>query len=416
MLPVKSEPEISAKRRVLLVDDSRLQRRILKLMLTKWGYEVVEAASAAEGLQICAVQPIDIVISDWMMPNMTGIDFCEHFRALGRDSYGYFILLTSKSEAREIARGLDVGADDFLTKPVDSGELRARLRAGERILQMEAALSQKTKQVASALSELQIVYDSIDRDLQQARKIQESLVPDSVLHFGKSTVSMLLKPCGHVGGDLVGAFSPGPNRIGFYNIDVSGHGVTSAMMTARLSGYLSGRHVEQNIALEQRFEKFYALRSPESVANILNERLLSDQGVEEYFTMIYGTADLTNGIVRLVQAGHPPMFLQRADGSVEILGDGGMPIGLLPEPEFDCIELRLNPGDRVFLCSDGFTESVDREGVMLDDDGMAAMIEAAHDMRGKDCLDGLFWSLTERRPNAPLEDDVSAIVLEYNGA
>ena len=104
---------------------------------------------------------------------------------------------------------------------------------------------------------------------------------------------------------------------------------------------------------------------------------LSDQGVEEYFTMIYGTADLTNGIVRLVQAGHPPMFLQRADGSVEVLGDGGMPIGLLPEPEFDCIELRLNPGDRVFLCSDGFTESVDREGVMLDGDGMAAMIEAA---------------------------------------
>ena len=84
----------------------------------------------------------------------------------------------------------------------------------------------------------------------QARKIQESLVPELTQTFGKSRdFSLLLKPCGHIGGDLVGMFSPGPNRLGFYSIDVSGHGITSAMMTARLRrGYLSSKHFDQNVA------------------------------------------------------------------------------------------------------------------------------------------------------------------------
>ena len=96
-----------------------------------------------------------------------------------------------------------------------------------------------------------MAHDAIDKDLIQARKIQESLVPELTREFGKSRVSMLLKPCGHIGGDLVGMFSPGVNRLGFYSIDVSGHGITSAMMTARLSGLLSGSTPGQNIAIER---------------------------------------------------------------------------------------------------------------------------------------------------------------------
>ena len=91
-------------------------------------------------------------------------------------------------------------------------------------------------------------------------------MPDLTQEFGKSRVSLLLKPCGHIGGDLVGMFSPGPNRLGFYSIDVSGHGITSAMMTARLGGYLSSKHFDQNVAMEKRFNKFYALLPPEEVA------------------------------------------------------------------------------------------------------------------------------------------------------
>ncbi|MFY9237671.1 MAG: response regulator [Roseovarius sp.] len=129
-------PNDHAIRQVLVVDDSRLQRKILVSSLKKWGFETVEASSGDQALEICRRTPPDLVLSDWMMPGMTGIEFCREFRRMARDSYGYFILLTSKSEKDEIASGLDAGADDFLTKPVNAGELRARISAGARIVGM----------------------------------------------------------------------------------------------------------------------------------------------------------------------------------------------------------------------------------------------------------------------------------------
>ncbi len=400
---------------VLLVDDSRLQRRILRVLLDKWGYHVVEAASGPEALDICRTTPIDIIISDWVMPEMTGVEFCRLFRSLDRDSYGYFMLLTSKSETGEIVNGLEVGADDFLTKPVNASELRARLTAGERVLRMEQELHAKNNLLETTLSELQGLYDSIDRDLAQARKIQDSLVPEREIRFGPTRVSMLLNPCGHVGGDLVGVFSPGTNKLGFYGIDVSGHGVTSAMMTARLAGYLSAKYMEHNLALERRFDKFFSLLPPEEVAQQLNERLLADSGVEEYFTMAYGVMDMTRGEVRMVQAGHPHPALIRADGSVEFIGDGGVPIGLLPDVRFEPVTLSLEPGERLLFYSDGFTESLDSDGNMLDEEGLARLIRENVHLTGPEFLEALSNALGSRLPDGKLDDDVSALVLDYNG-
>lgn len=130
-------------RHVLVVDDSRAQRHMLSMQLRRWGYLVTESEDAAAALRVCAGADVDIIISDWMMPGMTGLEFCRKFRALGRERYGYFVLLTSKSEKTEVADGLEAGADDFLTKPVSSGELRARLRAGERMLSMQSELLSK---------------------------------------------------------------------------------------------------------------------------------------------------------------------------------------------------------------------------------------------------------------------------------
>ena len=169
--------------RVLVVDDSRAQRHILAMYLRRWGYEVLEAASAEEALALCATVPVGMVISDWMMPGMTGVEFCKEFKALPREDYGYFILLTSKSEKSEIADGLEAGADDFVAKPVSSDELRARLRAGLRILSMQAQLVDKNRLIDASMDELQKLYDSLDRDLMEARKLQQTLVRDRLPRF-----------------------------------------------------------------------------------------------------------------------------------------------------------------------------------------------------------------------------------------
>ncbi len=400
-----------AIRRVLVVDDSRLQRRILGSLLKKWGFAVTEAESGNHALEMCRESPPDLVLSDWMMPGMSGLEFCD-FRKLSRDNYGYFILLTSKSDKAEIAHGLDAGADDFLTKPVDPGELRARIAAGERILEMERELTEKNRLVNSTLDKLQALYASLDADLLEAKKLQQSLVSDRHRDYGTAEVSMLLRSSGHVGGDLVGTFPVSDTRIGLYGIDVSGHGISSALMTARLAGYLSGAAPEQNVALQRMADGSYAPRPPGQTIAALNDLFLSEMETEHYFTLLLADVDLASGRVVMAQAGHP-YPAQRANGSVEMVGDGGLPVGLIQGAEYQEFEVHLAPGDRLMIHSDGVTECAAPDGTLLDDAGLERILRQLQGTRGMACLEALIWKLAEfSGGDDTFADDVSAILLE----
>lgn len=403
------------RRKILVVDDSRVQRRILSASLQRWGYCVLEADSGLAALAICAREPVDMILSDWMMPGMTGPEFCRAFRARPRDGYGYFILLTSKSDKSAVAEGLEAGADDFLTKPLNSEELRARLTAGERILRMERELQDKNRLVSSTLSQLQAVYDSLDRDLVQARKLQQSLVRERARDFGPAQVSLLLRPSGHVGGDLVGFFPIGAGHVGCYAIDVAGHGVTSALLTARLAGMFSGDATEQNIALAADPAGRRVGRDPAAVAALMNRQMLAELETEHYCTLAYAEVDLGSGRVRLVQAGHPHPALLRADGTVEYLGEGGLPVGLFADAAYQGFEVTLRRGDRLLLVSDGVTECPEPGGAELGEDGLARMMHRLSDLRGPAFLEALMWDLHRFAGGADLQDDVSAVLVEYSG-
>ncbi|PIE16581.1 MAG: fused response regulator/phosphatase [Rhodobacterales bacterium] len=406
-----------APKRVLIVDDSRGQRRLLSSYLKRWGYEVLEADSGQSALQISKTEPIDLVLSDWMMPGMNGLEFCTLFRQLDRDSYGYFILLTSKSEKKEVAHGLDVGADDFLTKPVNFAELRARIRAGERIQKMERELTEKNRIVSNALAEIQCLYDTIDRDLIAAKKLQQSLVKERYRDLGTAEISLLLQPSGHVGGDLVGFFAINKSQIGLFSIDVSGHGISSAMMTARLAGFLSGGTPERNLALIHAENGGYLPRSPAEVAEHLNRLVLEEMDTEHYFTLVLAHLDLDSGTVIATQAGHPHPAIQRRDGSVELCGPGGMPIGLLPGAGYEDFQIDLTPGDRLFLMSDGITECPGQNpDDMLDEGGVIDLLKRNHSIRGPCLLETLMWDLNAYAGDQEFPDDISAILLEYSGA
>lgn len=414
--PVEPIPEARPARQVLVVDDSRAQRRILTLWLQRWGYAVTEADSAEQALDLCRDRSFDIVLSDWVMPGMSGLEFCKAFRALPQDSYGYFVLLTSKSEKGEIADGLDGGADDFLTKPVNSDELHARLRAGERLLVMQRELLHKNRLIGATLEELQQLYDSLDRDLIEARKLQQTLVRERFRRFSGGSASILLRPSGHVGGDLAGFFEISARRIAIYSVDVSGHGVASAMMTARLAGLLSGAAPDQNIALTGGVDGNRGAWPPEMVAWRLNRMMLDDMQVEQYFTLAYAEIDLVTGKVMLVQAGHPHPVLIRADGRVEQLGQGGMPIGLLPNVVYERIDAQLDPGDRLFLVSDGVTECPDSQGNELGAEGLVKFLHENHQMDPPDLLEALVWMLNAHTGHGDFPDDVSGVLFARSPA
>ncbi|WP_343080389.1 PP2C family protein-serine/threonine phosphatase [Ostreiculturibacter nitratireducens] len=408
-------PKTDPSRRVLVVDDSAMQRKILSASLTRAGYRVTEAESGERALELCAVDPPDFVLSDWMMKGMTGLDFCRAFRAMPRESYGYFILLTSKNEVSEIALGLEAGADDFLTKPVTALEIRARLAAGERILGMEAELKRKNRLVSSTLSELQGLYDSINRDLMEAKKLQQSLVKERHRSFGNAEVSLFLHPSGHVGGDLVGFFPINARRVGLYAIDVSGHGITSALMTARLAGFLSGTSPEQNLALILSDLGIYDARPPDELAAYLNDLVLEELQTENYFTLAYADVDLISGQVEMVQAGHPHPIVQRADGRVESFGSGGLPIGLIEGARHTPFEARLSPGDRLFLMSDGITEAEDPSGRQLGDEGLARLMAKSRGLGGPAFLEALVRDIAAFT-GGDFGDDLSGVLFEFHGA
>ncbi|MFT5364602.1 MAG: sigma-B regulation protein RsbU (phosphoserine phosphatase), partial [Dinoroseobacter sp.] len=127
---------------------------LMTTTLRRRGYRVQEAASGQEALALSKTSPFDLVISDWMMPEMDCLALCRHLRDIQTDDCLYFILLTSKNEKAEIATGLDAGADDFLVKPVNGTELDARIRAGARVVALHRAIVQKSDIANKALLEL----------------------------------------------------------------------------------------------------------------------------------------------------------------------------------------------------------------------------------------------------------------------
>lgn len=405
--------DIASQLKVLVVDDSRLQRRIVTLNLTKWGFSVLEAESGLDALEICKAQPIDLILSDWMMPGMDGLEFCREFRKLDRDRYGYFILLTSKTEKNDVAMGLDIGADDFLSKPVSSAELKARIRAGTRVLDMEGRLIEQNAVVQDAYDELQTLYDSVNKDLIEAEKFQQSLIPLRHLEVAGGELSVMFQSSNHVGGDLVGFFSFSPDRLGIFSLDVSGHGVSSALLTARLAGYLSPNSKEQNVAFERSEDGSYSLRDPADMARVLNDRMADEVDTEHYFTLCYADIDLTSGKVRMVQAGHPHPVVFNPENGVKFLGEGGPPIGLVPDMEFDTVTFDIAPGDRLFLYSDGVTECQNRNDDLLDEDGLKAILNRNLSGSGPEFIADIMWELTSFAEERPFGDDVSAILFEY---
>ena len=411
----QSSKNVVEVRSILLVDDSKLQRKILSSLVKRWGFKVLEAESGEQALEICKTEQPDIVLSDWMMPGMSGLELCSSFRNLPNDDYGYFIILTSKGEKDEVAEGLRAGADDFLTKPINADELRARISAGERILDMQGELTYKNCMISETLDELQRVYDSLDKDLIEAKKLQDSLTRERHKSFPTAELSLLLRSSGHVGGDLVGFYPAAKNHLGLYAIDVSGHGISSALMTARLAGYLSASAPDQNVALERLEDGTYQSLPPSEVIGVLNDLVLDEMDTEHYFTLLLADVNLLTGEMVLGQAGQPYPAVQRADGSVEQNGTGGFPVGLMSGIKFEQFETQLFKGDRILILSDGVTECPDPDGKMFEEEGLERLMSDLHDVKGQAFLDALIWNLMSFAESDDFPDDVSGILFEFNG-
>jgi DNA-binding NtrC family response regulator len=159
---------------ILIAEDERITRRKLQRQLEQMGHEVISAADGAEAWQSFLDRSPPMVISDWEMPNMNGVDLVQRIRAAENLHYVYIVMLTGKSEKGDVIKGIEAGADDFVTKPFDRGELRARVNAGLRIVELEHNLASANDRLRHELA--------VARELSDAehRKHEESLLGNSI--------------------------------------------------------------------------------------------------------------------------------------------------------------------------------------------------------------------------------------------
>jgi signal transduction histidine kinase len=140
--------------RVLIAEDDPISRLLLQGHLQKWGHEVTAATDGAEAWGLFQEGDYPLVVSDWMMPEMDGPELVRRIRACPRPGYVYVILLTARAQKADVVQGMEAGADDFVTKPFDREELRVRVRAGERIVQLEHSLAEQNKALREAQAAL----------------------------------------------------------------------------------------------------------------------------------------------------------------------------------------------------------------------------------------------------------------------
>jgi PleD family two-component response regulator len=165
--------------KILIADDSIVSRHLLEATLRKWGYEVTVACDGAEALETLQQEDAPaLAILDWMMPGMTGLEVCRRLRQRSREPYTYILLLTSKSQKEDLIEGMEAGADDYIIKPFDQHELQVRLRAGTRLVDLQAELlsarealrEQATKDSLTHLWNRSSILDHLARELSRSAR------------------------------------------------------------------------------------------------------------------------------------------------------------------------------------------------------------------------------------------------------
>lgn len=400
--------------KILVVDDDPIGRAIPSMLLRSFGHEVVEAADGESAWRLVVENEISFVVSDWIMPNLAGVDLCRRIRASNIKRYVYVILCTSKDAKSDLVEGMDAGADDFVVKPISADELRVKVRAGERILTLQQGLADKNDELEGINSRLQSAHKLLEDDLKAAAWIQEQLLPAPTLQALGVRCEWRFRPSSYIAGDIFNFFPLDDKLVGFYLLDVSGHGVPAAMLSVTLSMVLTP-DVTNASPLKDYDPATGALRAarPEVAIRNLNGRFqLKD---DRYFTMVYGVLDTESLSLSLAQAGHPSPALIRPGSSPQLLGSGGMPVGLWPEIDFDCVDLLVSPGDRLLLYSDGVTECMSPDGEFFGEQRLLDYLGRSSREPLDKLLEGLDGEMKSWGGGTNFDDDVSLLAIELTG-
>ncbi|MQY76246.1 MAG: SpoIIE family protein phosphatase [Spirochaeta sp.] len=250
-------------------------------------------------------------------------------------------------------------------------------------------------------------------ELEAAAELQQSLLPKSLSEMSEVDFAWVFNPCEELAGDSFNIFRLDEENLGFYSIDVSGHGVSSALYSFALSKILSP--APDQSPLLKRYDtggQGYILLSPAEVAEKLNNRFPLDQIEKHYFTLFYGILNKTSLEFRYVSAGHPGFIYHRQNSQPRTVETPGAPIGFVEEPGYIENSMQLQPGDRLYIYSDGITEALNLEDEEYGNKRLLSKIAKMHAFSLKKSVAAVIEDIESWYAGNKQSDDISIIALE----
>ncbi len=396
--------------RILIAEDERITRATLERQLRNWGHEVVATEDGEQAWQAFDAGDFDIVITDWEMPRLSGVDLVRRIRASARVLYTYVIILTSRSDKADVVDGIGAGADDYVAKPFDREELRVRVVAGERVVRLERTLHQQN-------AELRDANERIRHGLRAAARVQQSMLPQGHVQTPRVTSAWKYVPTDELAGDAIGLHLLEDRYLVAYVIDVSGHGVPAALLSVSVMHAMDPTHADASVlrATAGADQKLGTLRRPSRVADELNRRFRAGETGGLYLTMILCVLDTHTGRLHLTCAGHPAPLILRGRDPLPLPELGGFPIAMLDFASYDEHVIQLQAGDRLCLFSDGVPEQTGQSDEPFGTDRLRESLVARRTAPPDQVVTDVVAELTAWAGPGSFEDDVSLVVIDWAG-
>jgi len=458
----------NTQRVALIAEDSRIQARVLEGRLTQAGYSVHVAADGAAALAMARRRKPDVIISDIEMPKMSGYDFCRAVKQDPALKDVPVMLLSTLNDPVDIIKGLDAGADNYVTKPYDLNYLLARIdsllsspvrddarpggelsvtlaghtyhvrpgrqqvlnllvstfenaveknrelhRLNEQLTLAKEKLTQWNEALESLNEQLDSANQRMSRDLQAAARVQQSLLPAEGLELPGLCFAWRYIPCDELAGDFLNFFALDERHVAMFVVDVSGHGAASALLAVAVGRLVTSRASATSLLL-QSDPGTHALQitSPAAVAAELNRRFPMETQGNLYFTKAYGVLDRETNELRYVSAGHPPVIHMPKSKPPRFLPGDGFAIGMIDDIEYDEQAVQLEPGDRVYFYSDGVPEAMNEKLEQFSNERMLSVLSEGAKEPLTASVDRLLEAVRAWcAPNGP-RDDVSILGCE----
>ncbi|WP_299809070.1 SpoIIE family protein phosphatase [uncultured Shewanella sp.] len=397
-------------REILLVEDNRVMQLLMRKKLSSRGYHVITAIDGIDALKQLENTPsIQLVLSDWMMPKLNGIELCYYLKSPEYGRYIFFVLLSGRDDKESIVEGINAGADDFVAKDTSIDELDARLKAGFRSLELHNQLVAKN-------IELDQAYATIRQDLDSANQLLQRMLPSQKMFQGVELHYTHI-PSAQIGGDMLGCMQLDEDHIAAYLFDVAGHGVTSALMSFSIQQSINSNSTyESNVKSRKETDPFYSLREPSEVLTRLNLSYINQGDNNLYFTMIYLVLNTKTGRLNYAFAGHPPMVWQQKSQQVcRFVKQESFVAGMFDFAHYQTEQIQLGQGDRIFLYSDGITEAESADKQQYSEQSLKQRIQELAEQPINKQSDTLVATLKSWSGTTKFDDDISLLALEWNG-